>query len=94
MFQQGRRADGPVNKNRLEKEREKCCCSLRIRWRDEVFEEEESQINEELVAVLKANQGMLLALRDIPKKKLLEEATEINKALIGLKAHSIPELGG
>ena len=58
---------------------------------DEEFgnhEEEEVVIIEEIVEMIERKQkDKLLALRDIPKKKLLEETTKVDKILRKFKQH-------
>ena len=55
-------------------------------------EEEEVAIIEEVAEVLERRQkDKLPALRDIPKKKLLEEIGKIDKVLCKFKTHSITE---
>ena len=54
------------------------------------LEEEEVAIIEEIVGVLERRQkDKLPALRDIPKKKLLEETAKVDKVLCKFKTHSI-----
>ena len=53
-------------------------------------EEEEVVIVEEIAEVLERRQkDKLLALRNIPKKKLLEETAKVDKVLCKFKTHSI-----
>ena len=53
-------------------------------------EEEEVTIIEEIAGVLERRQkDKLLALRDVPKKKLLEETAKVDKNVCKLKTHSI-----
>ena len=58
---------------------------------DEEFvnhEEEEVVIVEEIVEMIERKQkDKVLALRDIPKKKLLEETTKVDKILCKFKQH-------
>ena len=57
---------------------------------DEEFgnHEEEVVIIEEIVEMIERKQkDKLLALRDIPKKKLLEETTKVDKILRKFKQH-------
>ena len=57
---------------------------------DEEDDEEEVAIIEEIARVLERRQkDKLPALRDIPKKKLLEETAEVNKVLCKFKTHII-----
>ena len=54
------------------------------------LEEEEVAIIEEIAEVLERRQkDKLPALRDIPKKKLLEESAKVDKVLCKFKTHSI-----
>ena len=54
------------------------------------LEEEEVAIIEEIAEVLKRRQkDKLPALRDIPKKKLLEETAKVDKVFCKFKTHSI-----
>ena len=54
------------------------------------LEEEEIAIIEEIAEVLERRQkDKLPALRDIPKKKLLEESAKVDKVLCKFKTHSI-----
>ena len=54
------------------------------------LEEEEFAIIEEIAEVLEREQkDQLPALRDIPKKKLLEETAKVDKVLCKFKTHSI-----
>ena len=54
------------------------------------LEEEEVAIIEEMYEVLERQQkDKLPALRDIPKKKLLEETAKVDKVLCKFKTHSI-----
>ena len=54
------------------------------------LEEEEVAIIEEIAEVLERRQkDKLPALRDIPKKKLLEETAKVDKVLCKFKTHSI-----
>ena len=54
------------------------------------LEEEGVAIIEEIVGVLERRQkGKLPALRDIPKKKLLEETGKVDKVLHQFKTHNI-----
>ena len=54
------------------------------------LEEEEVAIIEEIAEVLERRQkDKLSALRDIPKKKLLEETAKVDKVLCKFKVHSI-----
>ena len=54
------------------------------------LEKEEVDIIEEVAEVLKRRQkDKLTALRDIPKKKLLEEAGKVDKVLFKFQTHSI-----
>ena len=54
------------------------------------LEEEEIAIIEEIAGVLERRQkGKLPALRDIPKKKLLDETATVDKVLCKFKTHSI-----
>ena len=54
------------------------------------LEEEEVAIIEEIAGVLERRQkGKLPALRDIPKKKLLDETATVDKVLCKFKTHSI-----
>ena len=54
------------------------------------LEKEEVDIIEEVAEVLKRRQkDKLTALRDIPKKKLLEETAKVNKVLLKFQTHSI-----
>ena len=54
------------------------------------LEEEEVAIIEEIAEVLERRQkDKLPALRDIPKKKLLEETAKVEKVLCQFKTHSI-----
>ena len=51
--------------------------------------EEQVAIIEEIAEVLRRRQNdKLLALRDIPKKKLVEETAKVDKVLCKLKTHS------
>ena len=54
------------------------------------LEKEEVDIIEEVAEVLKRRQkDKLTALRDIPKKKLLEETAKVDKVLLKFQIHSI-----
>ena len=54
------------------------------------LEKEEVDIIEEVAEVLKRRQkDKLTALRDIPKKKLLEETAKVDKVLLKFQTHSI-----
>ena len=54
------------------------------------LEEEEVAISEEIAEVLERRQkDKLPALRDIPKKKSLEETAKVDKVLCKFKTHSI-----
>ena len=54
------------------------------------LEEEEVDIIEETADMLERRQkDKLPALRDIPKKKLLEETAKVDKVLCKFKTHSI-----
>ena len=54
------------------------------------LEEEEVVVIEEIAEVLERRQkDKLLALRDIPKKKLLEETAKVDKVLCKFKTHNI-----
>ena len=56
----------------------------------EADEEEEVAIIDEIAGVLERRQkDKLSALRDIPKKKLLEKTAQVDKVLCKLKTHSI-----
>ena len=57
------------------------------------LEEEEVAIIEEITRVLERRQkDKLPALRDIPKKKLLEETAKVDKVLCKFKTHSITKI--
>ena len=54
------------------------------------LEEEEVAITEEIAEVLERRQkNKLPVLRDVPKKKLLEETAKVDKVLYKIKTHSI-----
>ena len=55
--------------------------------------EEEVAIIEEIAEVLeRRREGKLPALRDIPKKKLLEETAKVDKVLCKFKTHSVAKV--
>ena len=56
------------------------------------LDEEEVAIAMEIAEVIERGKNKLPALRNVPKKKLLEETTKFDKVLSKFKTHSITRL--